>query len=145
MGFGPSLSEIKQNVNNEMEDLYNKYSQNCQTKEQLNTILQKKYLTQELVENLNKNQDANNYYNKVRNRYLDKFELICKNKKLEEKVNDMLNKQNDTHSKLLQDEISRNNKKIRDLENQNYSFLHEIQEMNRKQQEYLMNHQNYPN
>ena len=143
MGFGPSLSEIKQNVNNEMEDLYNKYSQNCQTKEQLNTILQQKYLTQELVENLNKNQDANNYYNKVRNRYLDKFELICKNKKLEEKVNDMLNKQNDTHSKLLQDEISRNNKKIRDLENQNYSFLHEIQEMNRKQQEYLMNHQNY--
>ena len=126
-----------------MEDLYNKYSQNCQTKEQLNTILQQKYLTQELVENLNKNQDANNYYNKVRNRYLDKFELICKNKKLEEKVNDMLNKQNDTHSKLLQDEISRNNKKIRDLENQNYSFLHEIQEMNRKQQEYLMNHQNY--
>ena len=143
MGFGPSLSEIKEKVNNEMESLYNNYSQNCQTREQLNTILQKKYLTQRLVENLNKNQDANNYYNKVRNRYLDKFELICKNKKLEEKVNDMINKQNDTHSKQLQDEISRNNQKIRDLENQNYSFLNEIQEMHRKQQEDLMNHQNY--
>ena len=143
MGFGPSLSEIKEKVNNEMESLYNNYSQNCQTREQLNTILQKKYLTQKLVENLNNNKNGNNYYNKVRNRYLDKFELICKNKKLEEKVNDMINKQNDTHSKQLQDEISRNNQKIRDLENQNYSFLNEIQEMHRKQQEDLMNHQNY--
>ena len=143
MGFGPSLSEIKQYVNNEMEDLYNKYSQNCQTKEQLNTVLQKNYLTQKLINNLNNNKYANNYYNKVKNKYLDQFELICKNKKLEEKVNDMINKQNDTHSKQLQDEISRNNQKIRDLENQNYSFLHEIQEMHRKQQEDLMNHQNY--
>ena len=143
--FGPSLSEIKVDIDNQLKNLYNSSSNGCQTREELDTRLGLNYTKGKLMKNVNNDTRARLYYNKVKEKYLDRFDLILRNRQLEEKFNNLiLNKQNDNYSQqLLEKEISRNNEKIRDLENQNYQFLQEMQEMYRKQQEDLINHQNY--
>ena len=147
--MGPSISVIKDDIDNQMRNLYNRYSKVCQTKSQLNAKLETCYLSSDLIKNIKDNNEADNYYKKVKNKYLEQFELICINKRLEKQIDDLLEQQMDDnyHNNFLQqqlrEEISKNNEKMRFLENQSNKLREQLQEMYKKQQEALIDHQNY--
>ena len=146
--MGPTLSEIKVDIDDQMEKLYIRNCYKCQTKEELNEYLQMNYLKSDLIENINGNNEAYNYYNKVKNKYLEKYELVSKNRKLEEKLTSLLAQENENDYyqqdlQQLQNEISLNNQTIMNLEQQKNILINEIQKMNKMQQDDLINHQNY--
>ena len=121
--MGPTLSEIKVDIDDQMEKLYIRNCYKCQTKEELNEYLQMNYLKSDLIENINGNNEAYNYYNKVKNKYLEKYELVSKNRKLEEKLTSLLAQENENDYyqqdlQQLQNEISLNNQTIMNLEQQ---------------------------
>ena len=138
--FSPSLDKIKSDIDSRLTDLYNNYGKNCATRKDLESILDTRYFAPELQKNMEGNDEANTYYRKEREKILDKFELILRNKELENKINSLEENQNNSNEvQQLRDELSENNYRIRDLESQNNTLLSEI----RRQQEDLINHQNY--
>ena len=138
--FSPSLDKIKSDIDSQLTSLYNNYSKNCTTRKDLESVLDKKYFGSELQKNMNGNDKANEFFRKERNKILDKFDLVLRNKELENKINSLEENQNNRNEvQQLRDELSKNNYRIRDLETQNNILLSQI----RRQQNDLIKHQNY--
>lgn len=139
-----NLDEIKAKIDCHINNLYSK-NINCKTREELENKLSLQYFPSDLVKDINSNKEVEAYYIKEKVKILEKFELRFRNKDIEDLINNILIQQteNDINNMKMQEqlryELFENKKKIRELEEKNQFFLAHIS----KQQEDLLNHQNY--
>ena len=134
-----SLEDIKNDIDSQIYLLYNNVKDICPTRYRLERCLTREYLTEELQMNINDNNKAYIYYIKEKNRILDQFELVLKNRKLEEKIKMLEVKRIDDEYKREQrfrNKLIENKKKIEKLENENSILSLQIS----KQQNDLNNH-----